>query len=80
MLWFYSFCKEEEKNNHDFTRIMANVEMSTKRESHPKEPKNIEEGNIRDNKISVEYEWKWEWYAIWTPTNGKIFKRIIEKG
>ena len=48
MLRFDSLCKQEEKNNLDFTRKMLEVEMSAKGECHPKEPKNIEEINIRD--------------------------------
>ena len=51
MLWFDSLCNPKEKNNLDLARIMADVEIPTEGESHPKEPEKIEEGNIRDGEI-----------------------------
>ena len=53
MLQFDSLCKKEDKNNLDFSRNMGDVEMSTEGESHPKEPENIDEGNIRDGDVLV---------------------------
>ena len=51
MIWL-SY-KQEEKNNLVFAGIMANVGISTEEESHPRNPINNDERNIRDGEIWV---------------------------
>ena len=53
MLWFDSLCKHEQKNKLVFEEIMVDVGKSAEGESHPKDPQNNQEGNIRDNEICV---------------------------